>query len=77
MGYKDDGACAKALILAAMAQSRVAGVFFFACNMDPSGVKPFETTPTLEPLLRSARAGLCSVISYAGRFQRLRRCRRL
>jgi pimeloyl-ACP methyl ester carboxylesterase len=41
-----DGACT-ALILAAKAPSRVAGVFFFACNMDPSGVKPFEATPTL------------------------------
>ncbi|MDX6712402.1 MAG: hypothetical protein QOH96_3418 [Blastocatellia bacterium] len=41
-----DGACA-ALILAAKAPSRVAGVFFFACNMDPSGAKPFEATPTL------------------------------
>src|SRR5260370_15469406 len=41
-----DGACI-ALILAAKAPSRVAGVFFFACNMDPSGVKPFEATPTL------------------------------
>ncbi|GGG73485.1 alpha/beta fold hydrolase [Edaphobacter dinghuensis] len=42
-----DGACT-ALILAAKAPARVAGVFFFACNMDPSGVKPFETTPTLD-----------------------------
>jgi pimeloyl-ACP methyl ester carboxylesterase len=41
-----DGACT-ALILAAKAPSRAAGVFFFACNMDPSGVKPFEETPTL------------------------------
>ena len=41
-----DGACT-ALILAAKVPSRVAGVFFFACNMDPSGVKPFEETPTL------------------------------
>jgi pimeloyl-ACP methyl ester carboxylesterase len=36
-----DGACT-ALILASKAPARVAGVFFFACNMDPSGVKPFE-----------------------------------
>lgn len=42
-----DGACT-ALILAAKASSRVAGVFFFACNMDPSGVKPFEATPALD-----------------------------
>jgi pimeloyl-ACP methyl ester carboxylesterase len=41
-----DGACT-ALILAAKAPSRIAGVFFFACNMDPSGVKPFEASPTL------------------------------
>src|SRR5882724_5254609 len=41
-----DGACT-ALILAAQAPARVAGVFFFACNMDPSGVKPFEATPAL------------------------------
>jgi pimeloyl-ACP methyl ester carboxylesterase len=41
-----DGACT-ALILAASVPSRIAGVFFFACNMDPSGVKPFEATPTL------------------------------
>jgi pimeloyl-ACP methyl ester carboxylesterase len=31
-----DGACT-ALILASKAPARVAGVFFFACNMDPSG----------------------------------------
>ncbi len=42
-----DGACT-ALILAAKATARVAGVFFFACNMDPSGVKPFEATPALD-----------------------------
>jgi pimeloyl-ACP methyl ester carboxylesterase len=42
-----DGACT-ALILAANAPSRVAGVFFFACNMDPSGVKRVtELTPIL------------------------------
>jgi len=33
-----DGACI-ALILARQSPLRVAGVFFFACNMDPSGVK--------------------------------------
>jgi pimeloyl-ACP methyl ester carboxylesterase len=42
-----DGACT-ALVLAAKDPSRVAGVFFFACNMDPGGVKPFEDTPTLK-----------------------------
>jgi pimeloyl-ACP methyl ester carboxylesterase len=41
-----DGACV-ALVLAAKSPERAAGVFFFACNMDPSGVKPFEATPML------------------------------
>jgi pimeloyl-ACP methyl ester carboxylesterase len=41
-----DGACT-ALILASTAPARVAGVFFFACNMDPSGVKPFEPSSIL------------------------------
>lgn len=41
-----DGACV-ALILGAKDPARVAGVFFFACNMDPSGTKPFEFTPIL------------------------------
>jgi pimeloyl-ACP methyl ester carboxylesterase len=39
-----DGACI-ALILAAQLPARVAGVFFFACNMDPSGAKEFIFTP--------------------------------
>jgi pimeloyl-ACP methyl ester carboxylesterase len=42
-----DGACI-AMILAATVPSRVSGVFFFACNMDPTGVKPFEATPVLD-----------------------------
>ena len=33
-----DGACT-ALVLAARAPQRVRGVFYFACNMDPSGVR--------------------------------------
>jgi pimeloyl-ACP methyl ester carboxylesterase len=42
-----DGACA-ALVLAAKAPERAAGVFFFACNMDPSGVKEIEPSPILD-----------------------------
>jgi pimeloyl-ACP methyl ester carboxylesterase len=42
-----DGACT-ALILADKAPNRVRGVFFFACNMDPSGTKEFEFTPIVE-----------------------------
>ncbi len=42
-----DGACT-ALVLASEAPLRVAGVLFFACNMDPSGARPFEMTPVVE-----------------------------
>jgi pimeloyl-ACP methyl ester carboxylesterase len=42
-----DGACT-ALVLASQAPSRVAGVFFFACNMDPSGTREFEFTPAIQ-----------------------------
>ncbi|MEO7909559.1 MAG: alpha/beta hydrolase [Roseiflexaceae bacterium] len=42
-----DGACT-ALILAMQAPKRVAGVFFFGCNMDPSGTKEVEFSPILK-----------------------------
>ena len=42
-----DGACT-ALILASQSPVRVAGVFFFACNMDPSGTKEIEFTSILQ-----------------------------
>lgn len=41
-----DGACT-ALILAAQTPARAAGVFFYACNMDPSGTKEFVFTPVI------------------------------
>jgi len=42
-----DGACI-ALILGMQAADRVAGVFFFGCNMDPSGTKEFEPSPLID-----------------------------
>jgi len=41
-----DGACI-ALVLGAQSPERVAGVFFFACNMDPSGTKDVEPSAKL------------------------------
>ena len=41
-----DGACI-ALVLAARTPARARGVFFFACNMDPSGTKQIEPSPLL------------------------------
>ena len=42
-----DGACV-AMVLGLVAPERVAGVFFFGCNMDPSGTKPFVPTPVID-----------------------------
>ena len=41
-----DGACI-ALVLASQTPERVHGVFFFGCNMDPSGTKEVEFSPIL------------------------------
>lgn len=50
-----DGACT-ALILAEQVPARVAGVFFFGCNMDPSGTREIVPAPILERCLgRHAR----------------------
>ena len=45
VGWSDGAVIA--LIVAAKAPARVAGVFYFACNMDPSGTKEFQFTPTI------------------------------
>src|SRR3546814_4153654 len=43
-----DGACI-GLILAMQTPSRIAGVFFFGCNMDPSGTKEIaQPNPILD-----------------------------
>jgi pimeloyl-ACP methyl ester carboxylesterase len=43
-----DGACTS-LVLAKTMPARVAGVFYFACNMNPSGAKnPFDPSPLLD-----------------------------
>ncbi|NPT55187.1 alpha/beta fold hydrolase [Paraburkholderia elongata] len=42
-----DGACV-AMVLGILAPERVAGVFFFGCNMDPSGTKAFVPTPIID-----------------------------
>lgn len=41
-----DGACT-GLVLAHRHPGRIAGVFYFACNMDNSGTLPFEMTPLI------------------------------
>ncbi len=45
VGWSDGAVIA--LLLAVQVPARVAGVFYFACNMDPSGVFEFEFTPVI------------------------------
>lgn len=42
-----DGACTS-MVLGIKAPDHVAGVFFFACNMDPSGTKEVQPSPVLD-----------------------------
>ena len=42
-----DGACV-GVIMADQQPERVSGVFYFACNMDPSGTLPFKSTPVID-----------------------------
>jgi pimeloyl-ACP methyl ester carboxylesterase len=60
-----DGACT-GLVLAKQAPARVAGVFFFACNMDPSGTKPFEPTPTIERCIVRIELMQTNIIELCG-----------
>lgn len=43
------------LVLAETSPERVHGLFFFACNVDTSGTKPFEMTPRIERVLQHHR----------------------
>ncbi len=62
-----DGACI-AMILASQAPERVAGVFFFACNMDPSGTKEFEFTPIIERCIGRHRKDYAELSSTPDQF---------
>jgi pimeloyl-ACP methyl ester carboxylesterase len=66
-----DGACT-ALVLASQAPSRVTGVFFFACNMDPGGTKGnIEFGPTLQRCISRHRQDYASLSATAEQFDAL------
>jgi pimeloyl-ACP methyl ester carboxylesterase len=56
-----DGACI-ALVLAARAPTRAAGVFFFACNMDPGGTKVMEPSPVIDRCFARQRKDYASLL---------------
>ena len=65
-----DGACV-ALILGLQQPERVSGVFFFACNMDPSGTKPFEFSPVLGRIFARHQKEYAALSATPDRFNHL------
>ncbi|MEW6131292.1 MAG: alpha/beta hydrolase [Acidobacteriota bacterium] len=66
-----DGACT-ALVLASQAPTQVAGVFFFGCNMDPSGIKEFVCTPIIERCLNRHKQDYARLSTTPDQFDSLR-----
>lgn len=62
-----DGACI-ALTLAMQTPERVSGVFFFGCNMDPSGAKPFQPTPVIDRCFHRHRQDYAALSATPGNF---------
>ena len=63
-----DGACT-ALVLAARAPARAAGVFFFACNMDPDGTKDVEPSPVIDRCFARHREDYASLSATPDQFE--------
>ena len=60
-----------ALALGKRVPARAAGVFFFACNVDPSGVKPFEPKPILDRCISRHAKDYASLSPTPDQFQTL------
>lgn len=56
------------LSMAKSVPHRIAGVYFFACNVDPSGVKPFEYTPIVGRMLDHQRRAYAALSPTPGNF---------
>lgn len=63
-----DGACT-GLIMGAQFPERVAGVFFFACNMDPSGTKEIVPGPILYRCLGRHAEDYAALSTTPGHFK--------
>lgn len=65
-----DGACT-ALELARTHPDRIAGVVFFACNVDPTGTRDFVMTPRIENCLVRHRKDFERMTPTLGKFEDL------
>jgi pimeloyl-ACP methyl ester carboxylesterase len=63
-----DGACV-ALVLATQVPSRISGVFFFACNMDPSGTKQLAPSPVIDRCFTRHAKDYAKLSATPDRFQ--------
>ena len=69
VGWSDGAAIS--LVLAHDAPERAAGVFFFACNVDPTGTWPFEMTPVIENCVTRHRLDYEALSPPPGNFDAL------
>lgn len=65
-----DGACT-GLAMAKAAPERVAGVFYFACNVDASGALPFEFTETIGKCLTRHQKDYAALSPHPERFDEM------
>lgn len=59
------------LILAQETPERVAGLFFFACNVDNSGTRPFEFTPVIARIWQQHQKDYAALSATPGDFDAL------
>lgn len=59
------------LILAQEAPGRVAGIFFFACNVDNTGIRPFEFTPVIGRIWQQHQKDYAALSATPGDFDAL------
>ncbi len=67
VGWSDGAVIA--FMVGQQAPSRVAGVFFFACNLDPSGTKEFVFTPTLGRCISRHQADYAALSATPDQFE--------
>ncbi|MGF6174564.1 alpha/beta fold hydrolase [Ensifer sp. 4252] len=59
------------LVLAQETPERVAGIFFFACNVDNTGTKPFEFTPVIGRIWQQHQKDYAALSATPGDFDAL------
>lgn len=61
-----------ALVLSRETPERSAGVFFFACNVDSTGAKPFQTTPAIDRIYHHHVKEYVALSPLVGGFEAMR-----